>query len=164
MNFKKYKGTKSLEVIQAQCVAQGLVLNRQRYDEGDDFVTVHSPQAPGAVVFFNTFNGRFFGTTHTGLEFRSDQELDELPWFSALLDFFMEPLETPAIGEQLKSLGLDSVPDVAAFKSLVEVVADTLGSPSPLNLGELAFETEAAAGTQAVPYDGYTTKLHKCIS
>jgi hypothetical protein len=84
--MEKFAGNKTPEQIKAQCKAQGLVFDDRRYQTmGDDHVVV---RGGGAYAIFNTFNGRFFGTTPDGTEFTSDDTLDGTPWFDALLRFF----------------------------------------------------------------------------
>jgi hypothetical protein len=164
MILKKFNGPKSLDVIRAQCASQDLILEAKRYeDDGSDYVTVYSPKAPDARVLFSTVTGYFFGVTDRSLEFSSDDQLDGVSWFDALLDFFLEPL----LDEKIKELGLDIPLDVGAFRDLVNAVAGVespADNAAPLNLGELAFEAATPTGVHAVPYDGYTTKLHKGIS
>lgn len=86
MAYKTFAGNKSLEQIKAQCNAAGVEFDDSRWRvNGDDYVVV---SGGGAEVFFNTFNGRFFGTTPDGIAFSSDDKLDGAPWFDALLNFF----------------------------------------------------------------------------
>lgn len=121
MILKQFKGPKTLDAINAQCIEQGLILRRNRHDAfQSDFVVVSSPQAPTAEVFYNTVNGWFFGTTPTGEAFDSREPLDDQSWFAALLEFFNEPLE--ATDAPVGSTVLCSC----------------------LNLGELAFEDDHA--------------------
>jgi hypothetical protein len=105
--MKKFAGNKPLHVIKAQCKAAGLAFddyNRRKF--GRDYIAIGGWDAtrgvrpdgsplvdatlPGTVMF-NTFNGRFFGTTDRGIEFSSDSDSDEHegePWMRALLAFF----------------------------------------------------------------------------
>ncbi|MFN4360506.1 MAG: hypothetical protein ACK4F4_07260 [Hylemonella sp.] len=83
----KFQGTKTLAQIRAQCRAQGLKFDdRLHREDQSDYVVV---QGGGAKVLFNTFNGRFFGTTPDGVKFNSDLTTHEnKPWFQGLLRFF----------------------------------------------------------------------------
>jgi hypothetical protein len=83
--YRKFAGNKTLDVIRAQCKAQGVQFIDSQYKRGSDFVTLRSPDA---WVMFSVFNGRFFGRTPDGVEFMSDDKRDGTPWFDALLDFF----------------------------------------------------------------------------
>ena len=84
--FKTFGGNRSLDEIERQCKAQGVVFDDYRYRMvGDDFVRIHGG---GAWVLFNTFNGNFFGQTPDGEQFASDDKRDGTPWFDALLNFF----------------------------------------------------------------------------
>jgi hypothetical protein len=85
--MKRFAGSKTLEQIRAQCDAAGLALDAERHEKnGDDHVVV---RGGGGEVFYRTFNGRFFGTTDTGIEFNSDStEHEQAPWFQQLLAFF----------------------------------------------------------------------------
>jgi len=126
MTLKQFKGPKSLDAINAQCIEQGLILRRNRHDAfKSDFVVVSSPLAPTAEVFYNTVSGWFFGTTPTGESFDSREPLDDQPWFAALLEFFNEALDATD--------------------------ASAAAAPcSCLNLGELAFEDGQAAVTRPI--------------
>lgn len=94
--MKKFAGNKTLEQLRAQCAALNLELDTLRHDQdGDDHIVV---RGGGAEVFFSTFNGKFFGTTDTGVAFDSDStEHEEEPWFQQLLSFFYVEKE-PAHG------------------------------------------------------------------
>jgi hypothetical protein len=85
----KFDGVKTLEQIRAQVDQSGgaVRLNSNLHDKkGHDHVLL---EGGGARVLFNTFNGRFFGTTDKGVEFNSDSaEWDSEPWMQALLQFF----------------------------------------------------------------------------
>lgn len=83
--FQKFAGNKPLEVIRAECEAQGVQFIDSQYRRGSDYVTLRSPNA---WVMFSVFNGRFFGKTPDGIEFSSDDKRDGTPWFDALLEFF----------------------------------------------------------------------------
>jgi hypothetical protein len=85
--YRKFAGNKTLDVIRAQCEAQGVQFIDSQYKRGSDFVTLRSPDA---WVMFSVFNGRFFGRTPDGIEFSSEDRRDGTPWFDALLDFFYE--------------------------------------------------------------------------
>lgn len=85
--MKKFAGNKTLDQLRAQCAALGLELDTRLYDtEGYDHFVV---RGGGGKVFYNTFNGRFFGTTDSGVQFSSDETEHEAEnWFQQLLSFF----------------------------------------------------------------------------
>lgn len=86
--MKTFARHKSVDEILGQCSAGGIPIDISKYvKDGHDHIVVG---AEPAVVFYNTFNGRFFGTTPEGVSFSSDSELDGTPWFDALLNFFYE--------------------------------------------------------------------------
>jgi hypothetical protein len=98
--LKIFKRTKSLEEIRQQCKVAGVDLDTRLFDDGADHVTLRSTDGKrGAVVIFNAFNGRFFGTTPDGTQFSSDDKRDGTPWFDALLEFFYSDKATAAQGE-----------------------------------------------------------------
>ncbi len=87
--MRKFKGSKRFEIIVTQCEQQGVALDRKRFDQGADHIVL---KKGGATVFYNTFNGRFFGSAMIGkrtVTFNSDSERHTgAPWFNALLEFF----------------------------------------------------------------------------
>lgn len=85
--MKTFAGIKHLIDIRDQCRAEGLLWDDKAFrTRGSDHIVI---SGGGARVFFNTFNGRFFGTTDTGVSFNSDStEHEECPWFQSLLAFF----------------------------------------------------------------------------
>lgn len=88
--MKTFQGIKNCDAIKAQCVANGWDVNTELHESaGDDHISFtfqHGDQS--AKVFYNTFNGRFFGTTDAGKQFNSNNaDLDGEPWFAALLAF-----------------------------------------------------------------------------
>ncbi len=88
--MKTFQGIKSCDTIKAQCAANGWAVNTDRHESaGDDHISFSfRHDGLSAEVFYNTFNGRFFGTTGTGKKFNSNcADLDGEPWFAALLDF-----------------------------------------------------------------------------
>lgn len=94
--MKKFAGIKTLKVIKAQCKAARITFDDYLYrKKGNDHVRVIGG---GATVLFNSFNGRFFGTTDKGVTFNSDStEHESEPWFQALLAFFyIETINTAA--------------------------------------------------------------------
>lgn len=83
---KTFAGHKPLQVILDQCKAEGLIVNRAKFDEGGDHIGIIGG---GCSLTYSTFNGRFWGTTPDGIEFSSDStEHEHEPWFQALLAFF----------------------------------------------------------------------------
>jgi hypothetical protein len=79
---------KSYDQIKQQCIALGLQLSDRLYLEGkSDFVIL---EGGGAMVFYNSTTGYFFGTTDQGVEFDNTQvDHEQEPWFQTLLDFFL---------------------------------------------------------------------------
>lgn len=94
--MKTFKGSKRLDVILRQCRKQKVHVDRKQFDKGADHIVL---EKGGAQVFYNTFNGRFFGAAMIGeslVKFNSDASVfDKKPWFQALLDFFYtdDPIE-----------------------------------------------------------------------
>jgi hypothetical protein len=90
--MRKFSKSKTREQVKAQCDALGLVFDDLAYERGSDFTAI---RGGGAQVLWSSFNGRFFGTTDTGIEFSDDNTKHEAePWFQALLEFFY--VGTPA--------------------------------------------------------------------
>jgi hypothetical protein len=84
--MKKFAGNKTRDQVKAQCKAAGVKFDESRYLQGSDWTTL---SGGGAQVLWSSWNGKFFGTTDTGIEFNSDSdEHDDKPWMQALLDFF----------------------------------------------------------------------------
>lgn len=89
---KTFAGNKPVAAVFAQCEAEGLTVDRTRFDAGWDHIVI---SGGGCWVTYNVFNGRFWGMTPEGVEFQSDStEYEAEPWFQALLAFFYA--ETPA--------------------------------------------------------------------
>lgn len=90
--MKQFAGNRPLKQIKDQCEAQGLHFDDLAYRvRGHDHVVI---TGGGARVFYNTFNGRFFGEAWFDppgqlVHFNSDStEHEKRPWFQALLSFF----------------------------------------------------------------------------
>lgn len=85
--MKTFSRHKTYEEIRQQCALQRLEFNDRLFKTaGWDTIAVYGG---GATVVYNTFNGRFFGSTPTGVEFNSDDpQFDKKPWMQALLRFF----------------------------------------------------------------------------
>lgn len=83
-----FSGVRSLDEIRKICAEQNVPLDDTRYKRfADDHVLVGN-KASGYALF-NTFNGRFFGKTDTGVSYSSDSDAHENEsWFQALLNFF----------------------------------------------------------------------------
>ncbi|MBI3445604.1 MAG: hypothetical protein HY055_09650 [Magnetospirillum sp.] len=94
--MKTYTRHKTLDEVKNACKQAGFVLDTSGYDErGLDHVIVDFVHGDVTYqVFYASFNGRFFGKEKgsedcTENYFSSDNgDLDILPWFRALLDFF----------------------------------------------------------------------------
>ena len=88
--MKKFAGHKSSKEIIAQCAAQGIAINTEKYDAGGDHLVVAlaGPEGAPVNVLYNVVNGRFFSAPAKGQGFDSDQLLDAEPWFAAMLEFF----------------------------------------------------------------------------
>lgn len=99
--MKMYKGNKPLEDIQKQVEANGWPWNQEKYDQGGDWITfgfVHNDERFEIVL--NSFNGKFMvqiddgvGKEHGRIVTESDDDMDGVPWYDALLDFIYLPLE-----------------------------------------------------------------------
>lgn len=85
--FKKYKGTKPLQVILDQCKAAGVDINDSLFKKGEsDYIGL---EGGGARLLFNTVNGTFFGATPDGVMFDSSStQHEQCEWFQQLLAFF----------------------------------------------------------------------------
>jgi hypothetical protein len=103
--MKTFKGSKRLDVILRQCREQKVHVDRRQFDRGADHIVL---EKGGAQVFYNVFNGRFFGAVMIDgslVKFNSDASVfDKKPWFQALLDFFYT--DDPA---EMTSLPMSSV-------------------------------------------------------
>lgn len=99
--MKTFAGIKTLGVIKAQCKALGIQFDDRLYRRtGSDFVVIRSfkNDSHRGEVLFSSFNGNFFGTTDTGVQFDSKSPLHEgESWFQTLLSFFyIETVNTAA--------------------------------------------------------------------
>lgn len=114
--MKKFAGTKPLAEIKTQCRAAGVAFDDYNFrttgadhvclgaaqidmtrPDGTAFVNA-SDNSPHGWVMFNTFNGRFFGSTPEGVRFNSDLTLhDDEPWFQQLLSFFYVEKKSVAV-------------------------------------------------------------------
>lgn len=85
--FKKFKGTKPLQVIRDQCKAALVDINDSLFKKGEsDYIVL---EGGGARLLFNTVNGSFFGTTPDGVKFDSSStQHEQCEWFQQLLSFF----------------------------------------------------------------------------
>ena len=84
--MKTFAGNKSRDQVKAQCKALGVIFDESAYKGGSDYTSI---RGGGAALLWSSFNGRFFGTTDTGVEFSSDETTHESePWFQQLLSFF----------------------------------------------------------------------------
>lgn len=85
--YKKFKGTKPLQVIRDQCKAAGVFINDDVYvQDSSDYILL---VGGGAQVLFNTFNGNFSGITPDGIRFASaSNKHEQCEWFQQLLAFF----------------------------------------------------------------------------
>jgi hypothetical protein len=86
--MRKFARHKTYDEVRAQCMEQGLDFNDRLYvKDGWDTVVV---SGGGCQVVYNTTNGVFWGTTPRFVKFESGSTKHEnLPWFQALLGFFM---------------------------------------------------------------------------
>lgn len=76
------------EEAKEACAARGIAFDDRKYrEEGFDFVHLKGTFAGvEARVFFWPFNGKFYGRTESGVHFHSSDELDDQPWFNAILE------------------------------------------------------------------------------
>ncbi len=88
--MKKFAGMKPLHQILKQCKEQGVFVNDYMFKRHGWDTIVFGVQRPGfGYVIYNTFNGKFFGTTDRGVQFDSNSaKHDKEPWMQALLSFF----------------------------------------------------------------------------
>ena len=93
--MKKFARIRTYDEIVAACKTQGLALGDLLYRRrGDNTITV---EGGGCRVYYNTFNGHFFGTAAVLFPSGSVRLLDfdscsttyeDAPWFQGLLSFF----------------------------------------------------------------------------
>ena len=95
--MKKFIRIKTVKEIRTQCKAQGVPLEDSDYKfHSDDYIVVGTPGQ--GHVFYNTYNGNFFGQTPHGPKtkewpartpFQSyTDKFEKEKWFRALLAFF----------------------------------------------------------------------------
>jgi len=78
---------RSINELKAECKKRRWRFNQSEYNKGSDHVwfIFHVGRVSGKV-FFNSFNGRFFGQINNGTRFSSDETTHEdKPWFKTLL-------------------------------------------------------------------------------
>ena len=93
--MKQFLRHRTAGEIIAQCIEQGVFFNAERYDKGGDHLVVYlpGPDDTPITVLYNTVSGHFFGDCGD-LHFSSENvNLDSLPWFDVMLDFFYVPKE-----------------------------------------------------------------------
>jgi len=86
----KFQRHKTIDEIKQACAVAGFAINTDRYDtQGSDHVTIlFAFEGKAYTVFYNTFNGRFFGVQPNGSRFDSGNAgLDDEPWFLELMTF-----------------------------------------------------------------------------
>lgn len=88
--MKKFKRHRTLEEVQALCDAQGVELRRRLYDEGKDFVSLHSVDA---LVIYAPDLGRFQGMRN-GESFSHERDQPD-DWYQALVNFFYTDEDPP---------------------------------------------------------------------
>lgn len=92
--MKTYQGVRALVDIKADIESrEGWNLDTTKHDCGADWVTIYGEWAGyWAEVIFCPFNGRFImRDPHDNLISESDDHLDELDWYTAVLDFLYIP-------------------------------------------------------------------------
>lgn len=101
--MKKFAGRKTVNQIRQQCAEQGIKLNMGLYDKGSDYLVVHLPGRDGVAipVMYSTVSGRFFHSAPGSGGFSSDEGLDGLAWFDALLEFFYTPTVGGSLSDRL---------------------------------------------------------------
>lgn len=98
--IRKFRGDKPLSIIKRQVDEKNWRWDQTDYDKGGDWVTfefIHD-NVPRAITY-NTFNGQFLTqeADNTLINERS-KEMDDVLWYSALLDFLYVPLEKRKVG------------------------------------------------------------------
>lgn len=97
---KKYKGNKPLNIIERNVKANDWYWNQSGFEQGGDWINfefVHKGFSRN--VCYNTFNGTFLVREKPGdcnIITERNTELDNVPWYIALMDFIYEPLEVAA--------------------------------------------------------------------
>ena len=85
--MKMFDGKRKTSDVVAAARAQGVAVDLAKWHAGSDYIVFGTIEL--GRVFYNTFNGRFFGATPEGLKFDSSSTTHENePWFQQLLRFF----------------------------------------------------------------------------
>ncbi len=85
--MQMFEGHRTLDAIQRLCDEQGVELRREKYDRGDDYISLHTP---GVIVCYDPIFGRFIGSVEMEgqkVHFSSDIDCPD-DWYQALLNFF----------------------------------------------------------------------------
>lgn len=92
MAIKKFGGNKSTDEIIKAVKANGWNIATAKYGAGGDWITFefHFNDEIYTVVY-NAFNGRFMVKIDDDIITESRSEFDDVPWYSALLDFIYLP-------------------------------------------------------------------------
>lgn len=94
--MQKFASYKTVDQIQQACREAGFPFNRAAYDRGSDFVRfgfAHGEQR--FTVAYSSFNGKFIGicADSDAVFTESSTELDDAPWYQALLNFVYVPMQ-----------------------------------------------------------------------
>lgn len=95
--MKTFKGNKSLSEIREACEKRGWHYDQSGFDNGGDWVNFdfrHGEEVRRVV--FNTFNGTFLIKDGADMISERSTELDDVPWYAALLEFIYEMEEGAA--------------------------------------------------------------------
>lgn len=93
---KKYQGNKPLKTILTACKKNHWPVSTQKYDEdGSDFIMFgFIYKADKFEVLYNTCSGRFMVRQGKKIITEESTDMDDVPWYAALLDFIYTPLKS----------------------------------------------------------------------
>lgn len=97
--MKMFDGNRPLDEIRKAVEENGWPWNQDKYDQGGDWITfgfVHGDER--FEVLLNSFNGKFLvkiddglGKDHGRIVTERDDDMDDVPWYAALMDFIYIP-------------------------------------------------------------------------
>ena len=89
--MKKFKGDKPLKIIERTIKQKGGRWNQDDFDKGGDWINFSFPHKEDGLtwhypVVYNTFNGRFMVKIDKKIYTERDSNMDDTPWYAALLN------------------------------------------------------------------------------
>jgi hypothetical protein len=87
--MKRFKGLRSLDDIKQIATENFWLVDTQRYEQGNDFITLSSPER---IILYNVLNGQFMiydgKTMNTLLATHESTELEGDKWYLEVLNMF----------------------------------------------------------------------------